>query len=71
MDILGQVFKRKEWRIWEIDVERIVIHPWYDENGMKYLILKLPALLFFTIITAWNVTHVQMYSAAISLNLFK
>ena len=35
MDILGQVFKRKEWRIWEIDVDRIVIHPWYDENGMK------------------------------------
>ena len=60
MDILGQVFKRKEWRIWEIDVERIVIHPRYDENGMKYLILKLSSYCFvFAIIIAWNVTYVK------------
>ena len=49
MDILGQVFKRKEWRMWEIDVDRIVIHPWYDENGMKINIQNMMFILNSTV----------------------
>ena len=33
MDLLGKVFQRREWRMWRIDVERIIIHPNYDGQG--------------------------------------
>ena len=41
MDLLGKVFRRKEWRMWEIDVERIIIHPRYDEYSKLYTVTLL------------------------------
>ena len=35
MDLLGKVFQRREWRMWRIDVERIIIHPNYNGQGSK------------------------------------
>ena len=36
MDLLGKVFQKKEWRMWEIDVDRIIIHHSYDEGSKNH-----------------------------------
>ena len=33
MDFLGKTFGKKDWRIWEIDVAKIIIHPGYNKAG--------------------------------------
>lgn len=36
MDFLGKTLGKKDWRIWEIDVSKIIIHPSYNRNDLWY-----------------------------------
>ncbi|XP_053379053.1 tryptase-like [Mercenaria mercenaria] len=36
MDFLGKTLGKKDWRIWEIDVSKIIIHPGYNKNDLWY-----------------------------------
>ncbi|XP_013394916.1 chymotrypsinogen A [Lingula anatina] len=34
MHVLGRVFSRQEWQQWNVDAEKIIIHPGYDERSL-------------------------------------
>jgi hypothetical protein len=33
MHIIGKILKKKEWQQWNIDAEKIIVHPRYDVTG--------------------------------------
>lgn len=37
-NFLGKLFDKESWRYWEVDVDRIVLHPQYSDNSEELLL---------------------------------
>lgn len=37
-NFLGKLFDKESWRYWEVDVDRIVLHPQYSDNSEEHLL---------------------------------
>ncbi|KAL4220938.1 hypothetical protein ACF0H5_019204 [Mactra antiquata] len=44
MDLLGRTFDKEDWRLWQMDVKRIVIYPGYYRNDLWYQDIALVQL---------------------------
>lgn len=44
MDFLGKTLGNKDWRLWEMDVDRIIIHPGYKKEELWYQDIALVKL---------------------------
>lgn len=33
MDLIGRTLGKNDWKLWEVDVTRIIVHPGYSKSG--------------------------------------
>jgi hypothetical protein len=38
--LLGKIFQKEDWVLWNVDVEKIIVHPQYNKSKTNILRLK-------------------------------